>query len=819
MKAFQLISSITIASLFAVLASIPLVAQETPRPAVGGIAGRFNQLDRNSDGKISREEGGSLRFFDTADKDRDGFMTFTEAEAHARQSTVPNRNRTAGMEGDGAGPMTSRVKPAEITETEKYLTPVLQQRTLEKLKTLHAPVLILHGDQHDLHKLNKPLFLPLMKEAGVKVEYREYPGYGHGFYFGGGDDRWGKGADEAVVEAVVRDAHSFLAESMPAAALPGTSENAPTWVTRAVTAPRVQFRTFDSAAAKTKVSYHIYTPAIYDEEPERNFPVLYWLHGTSGGLAGVAPLSAFFDRAIREKKIPPMLVVFPNGLVASMWCDSQNASVPMEAVIIKELLPHIDATFRTVAKREARIVEGFSMGGYGAARLGFKHHDLFAGVSILAGGPLDLELQGPKAAANPVGRERILRNVFGGDLAVFQAQSPWVLAEQHAAAVRGKTRVRMAIGERDFTLSLNRKFSARLKDLSIPHTFTMVPGVGHDTMALLNGLGEGNWEFYSSVFGLTTSAQPEQLLPPGDHQRTIKIGERERSFLLHVPPGTKVGKPLPLVIMLHGGGGTAENAVKETGWSTKADAAGFLVAYPNATPPDPSKPGKFRGNPQTWTDASGRFPKEGGAPDDVAFVGAMIDDIAAHTALDRKRIFVTGFSNGASMAFAVGAGLSERIAAIAPVAGACWLTNLKLKRSVSLCYVTGTADPLNPIKGGPVKLAIGEGGLGGKDKPPVQDSILKWVKAVKAPVKPAEDRESNGVRMLRYGPSSDGAEVVFITIEGQGHVWPGGKNLLPEFMVGKATDKLKAVDVIWEFFEKHPLKPSAAPLSQPTVTP
>jgi len=313
------------------------------------------------------------------------------------------------------------------------------------------------------------------------------------------------------------------------------------------------------------------------------------------------------------------------------------------------------------------------------------------------------------------------------------------------------------------------------------------------------------------ILGSPATAQSQdKSLPVGDHQRNLSMGGRKRSFLLHVPQTAAAGKRLPLVIMLHGGGGAAENAARETGWSAKADATGFLVAYPNATPADPSKPAKLRGNPQTWNDASGRFPKDGGEPDDVAFIGVMIDDIAEHTAMDANRVFVTGFSNGASMAFAVGAGLSDRIAAIAPVAGACWLADVNLRRGVPLCYLTGTADPLNPLKGGPVKLAIGGSGLGGKDKPPVQDSVLKWVKAVNAPVKPAEDREANGVRTLRYGPGRDGAEVVFITIEGQGHVWPGGKNLLPEFMVGKATDKLKAVDAIWEFFEKHPLPQTPA---------
>jgi acetyl esterase/lipase len=64
--------------------------------------------------------------------------------------------------------------------------------------------------KHDLIKLNKTILLPLMREAGVAVEYREYPGYGHGFYWGGGADKWGKGADLKVVEAVVADTLSFL---------------------------------------------------------------------------------------------------------------------------------------------------------------------------------------------------------------------------------------------------------------------------------------------------------------------------------------------------------------------------------------------------------------------------------------------------------------------------------------------------------------------------------------------------------------------------------------------------------------------------------
>jgi len=284
------------------------------------------------------------------------------------------------------------------------------------------------------------------------------------------------------------------------------SEPKPQWVTPVINAPRLQHRTFESAAAKSKVSYFIYTPKLYDQEKERRFPVLYWLHGTGGGLQGVPYLVTYFDTAIRAGETPPMLVVFPNGLTSSMWCDSKDGSVPMETVVVKGLVPHIDATFRTVASREGRLIEGFSMGGYGAARLGFKYHDLFGAVSILAGGPLDLEFKGPRATAHPEEREQILQTVYGGDLEYYRAQSPWVLAEQNAAALRGGTLVRHVIGDRDDTFALNRAFHEHLTRLGIPHAYIVLPGVGHNPKAVLDALGEGNWEFYRSVFSAKASS-------------------------------------------------------------------------------------------------------------------------------------------------------------------------------------------------------------------------------------------------------------------------------------------------------------------------
>ena len=118
------------------------------------------------------------------------------------------------------------------------------------------------------------------------------------------------------------------------------------WVPPQVEAPRVQRVVFDSAAAGTKAGCHVYTPGAYDAEPERRFPVLYWLHGWKGDagratVGGIAPMASRFDAAIREGKIPPLIVVFANGM-DSLWIDSKDGRMPMESVVVKDLIPHIE---------------------------------------------------------------------------------------------------------------------------------------------------------------------------------------------------------------------------------------------------------------------------------------------------------------------------------------------------------------------------------------------------------------------------------------------------------------------------------------------
>lgn len=292
---------------------------------------------------------------------------------------------------------------------------------------------------------------------------------------------------------------AFPSQALVPAAEPGGTRPDHAWVTPEIRVPGVSFHIFDSAAAKARVSYHLYSPAAYDRGPERRFPVVYWLHGSRGGLLGIPKVAAHFDAAIEAGKTPPCLVVFVNGLVEGMYVDWKDGSAPLETIIVKELVPHIDASYRTIAKREGRLLDGYSMGGYGAARLGFGYPEVFRGISIMGGGPLQADLlDAPRA-----GRRRaaeVLRRVYGGDPEYFRSVSPRVLAEQQADAIQQDSLIRMVCGNQDETFANNRDFHAHLERLRIPHTWTVLDGVDHSPLRTLEALGDSTWAWYRQAF-------------------------------------------------------------------------------------------------------------------------------------------------------------------------------------------------------------------------------------------------------------------------------------------------------------------------------
>jgi enterochelin esterase-like enzyme len=183
-----------------------------------------------------------------------------------------------------------------------------------------------------------------------------------------------------------------------------------------------------------------------------------------------------------------------------MYVDWSNGAAPVETVIVEELVPHIDATLRTIASREGRLLDGFSMGGYGAARLGFKYPERFGAVSIMGAGPMQESLTTtPRASRVQAGE--LLARVYGGSQATFLQVSPRMLAKANAEAIAKGSLVRVVIGDRDETYANNVAFHEHLVALGIPHEWRVLRGVGHDPMAVLRELDEAHWVFYRKAFG------------------------------------------------------------------------------------------------------------------------------------------------------------------------------------------------------------------------------------------------------------------------------------------------------------------------------
>jgi enterochelin esterase-like enzyme len=277
------------------------------------------------------------------------------------------------------------------------------------------------------------------------------------------------------------------------------------WTTAPLAAPGLEYRTFASASAQATVSFHVYLPPAYANQPTRRFPVLYWLHGSGGPTQGILQATSLFSSAMAQGKIPPMLIVFPNGMNYSMWCDSKDGEVPMETVVIDDLIPHIDATFRTIPQRSGRILDGFSMGGAGTARLGFRRPDLFAGISMLGAGPIQLDFldEPPGSAIPPKQRAAIYEMVWDSDPLYYLSQNQQTIVTARAEAViAAQIRVRQGIGSLDTLLTMNQEFDALLTNLGVAHTFTVLPGLDHNAGAVLNTLGQANWDFYNASLAI-----------------------------------------------------------------------------------------------------------------------------------------------------------------------------------------------------------------------------------------------------------------------------------------------------------------------------
>ena len=288
------------------------------------------------------------------------------------------------------------------------------------------------------------------------------------------------------------------------------------------------------------------------------------------------------------------------------------------------------------------------------------------------------------------------------------------------------------------------------------------------------------------------------LTAPGKHSFDLTLNGLARNFLVHIPSGYNGSEALPLVLVFHGAGGDAERAAGITGWNTKADLEKFFVAYPNGLPPNIERPPSFLRNPQRWNAGSKRGATSDPGADDVGFSSTIIDTVGKNYNLDSTRVYATGFSNGAAMCWRLGVELSNRIAAIGPVAGYLAIQDPHPEKVVPAIVIACLNDPLIPIDGGIVKDIWSRQE---RNRPSVREVVKQYAALCGCSPEPSSTQEDDGVTKIVYGPGKNGAEVVFYTIADAGHSYPGGREFLSERIVGKPTDKLKATHEIWEFFK------------------
>ncbi len=289
---------------------------------------------------------------------------------------------------------------------------------------------------------------------------------------------------------------------------------------------------------------------------------------------------------------------------------------------------------------------------------------------------------------------------------------------------------------------------------------------------------------------------------PGDYGRIIQVQQLNRYYEIHVPPSYDKKASFPLVLAFHGGGGDQITMRFVSKMDSTANRKGFIVVYPAGT----NKTFPLSNRFLLWND--GRPYQDGSysTVDDVQYVREVLDDMQLFFKIDTKKIFACGYSNGAQFSYRLAKQLSGRIAAIAAIAGQRPADDFfpPPPRSMAIMHFAGKKDTVCPYDGGDPQYFTPELQTSLK---PVTETIKSWVDFNGCSEKPEVKRTGKAV-MERYSNCKDNVEVVLWTLEDGGHTWPGG-NVVPaaeKLGLGPINQDIFASDIIWEFFERHPLR-------------
>lgn len=286
-----------------------------------------------------------------------------------------------------------------------------------------------------------------------------------------------------------------------------------------------------------------------------------------------------------------------------------------------------------------------------------------------------------------------------------------------------------------------------------------------------------------------------ELTPMGqDSEHYLRTSDRrKRRYLVHLPPSYDAGRPWPVVLAFHGGGGRAETMVRQSGLNEVADKYGFVVVYPEGS--GWLKMLTFNAGVCCGYAVTHQI-------DDVAFVRELLDELPRHWSVDLRRVYATGMSNGAMLCYRLAAELSERITAIAPVAGDRQVDAPQPVRPVPVIHFHGRQDPNVLFDGG-----IGPNQFEKSPRRSVAESLAFWIRANGCQPDPVVVDRTADFQLERWEPPAGqpGAPVVLYQLLAGGHTWPGGVDVTARMGTGPLVANVSASTLMWQFFEQFAL--------------
>jgi polyhydroxybutyrate depolymerase len=288
---------------------------------------------------------------------------------------------------------------------------------------------------------------------------------------------------------------------------------------------------------------------------------------------------------------------------------------------------------------------------------------------------------------------------------------------------------------------------------------------------------------------------------------TLAVDGRPRRFLVHDYSGAA---PAPLVILLHGGGGSGENMVQQTGFDTVAEREGLVAVYPYGSS------ALFDNILLTWNAGHCCAYAMRENVDDVRFISLLIDHLVATGAADPERVYVTGLSNGGMMTHRLGRELPHKIAAIAPVISSLFGDEPVRPSVLPTLIINGADDRIVPVEGGELGVSLLLGAINGNNTAdraalPVASQAEYW-----AAVNGCTAFTDTGTALWErrsYASCSGTGAVHSYLVRNNGHAWPGGT--APRAEADQPVQSVSANDLLWNFFRQQRRTSGNAPVLLP----